>query len=129
MESAWTEERLSAYSTGYGRSDGAGAHPALLACHGASERSRGAPAPNPEEEVNRRGRLPSLPMTDSGDPGRAADEPPEVLTLEEAAAFMRLSVPTMRRLAEAGDVPSSKLGNQWRFSRRALLQRLGWEEP
>jgi excisionase family DNA binding protein len=49
----------------------------------------------------------------------------EVLTLEEAAALLRVDVEALRDWAEAGDVPGRRLGGQWRFSRGALLDWLG----
>jgi excisionase family DNA binding protein len=56
--------------------------------------------------------------------GRAAfgavDEP-EVLTLEQLAALLSLEVDATRELAEAGELPGRKLGEEWRFSRRAIL--------
>jgi excisionase family DNA binding protein len=45
----------------------------------------------------------------------------EVLTLEEAATLLRLEVEALRARAEAGDVPGRAFGDQWRFSRTALL--------
>lgn len=48
---------------------------------------------------------------------------PEVLTADEAALLLRLDAPTLVDLAQTGQVPGRKVGNQWRFSRAALL---GW---
>ncbi len=48
----------------------------------------------------------------------------EVLTIREAAAFLKLSDQHVRRLAEAGELPGRKLGDRWRFSRPALLRYL-----
>ena len=45
----------------------------------------------------------------------------DVLSLEEAAALLRVEPDDVRELAEAGDLPGRKLGRQWRFSRTALL--------
>lgn len=45
----------------------------------------------------------------------------EVLTLEEASELLRLGAGTVRRLAQRGELPGRKLGQQWRFSRQALL--------
>ena len=50
-------------------------------------------------------------------------EPPEVLTTDEAALLLRLDGPTLIDLAQTGQVPGRRVGNQWRFSRAALL---GW---
>lgn len=56
--------------------------------------------------------------------GRASFMPadaPEVLTLEELAALLSLDPDATRALAEAGELPGRKLGDDWRFSRRAIL--------
>jgi excisionase family DNA binding protein len=44
----------------------------------------------------------------------------DVLTLKEAAAFLRCSPDTVKRQARAGLLPASKIGRQWRFRRRDL---------
>ena len=38
-----------------------------------------------------------------------------LMTLEEVAAYLRLSKDTVYRLAHAAKIPASKVGNQWRF--------------
>lgn len=53
------------------------------------------------------------------------DELPEVLTVQEAAGLLRISVSTAKRLAAAGQLPgAAKFGNQWRVSKAALLEHL-----
>ena len=49
---------------------------------------------------------------------------PEVLTLEEAAAFLRLSESTLKQQAEAGVLPGKYLEDQWRFSKQGIVQWL-----
>jgi len=49
----------------------------------------------------------------------------EVLTLEEAAELLRVAPDALRGRVEAGDVPGRRLGDEWRFSREALLAWLG----
>jgi excisionase family DNA binding protein len=44
----------------------------------------------------------------------------EVLTLAEAAKFLRVSQAKLRRLAEQRQVPARKLGDDWRFLKPAL---------
>jgi len=44
----------------------------------------------------------------------------EVLTLQEAAGFLRCSPDTVRRKARAGELPASKIGRVWRFRRADL---------
>lgn len=45
----------------------------------------------------------------------------EVLTLEQLAELLSLDGDAVRGLAEAGELPGRKLGEQWRFSRAAIL--------
>lgn len=52
----------------------------------------------------------------------------EVLTLEEAAALLRLPVETLRASALAGELPGRAFGAEWRFSRTALLAWLAGDE-
>ena len=47
---------------------------------------------------------------------------PDVLTLREAAAFLRCSPDTVKRRVRAGKLPASKTGRRWHF-RRADLER------
>ena len=46
----------------------------------------------------------------------------EVLTLEEAAALLRLCSHTLAKRAKAGAVPGRKIGREWRFVRSELLR-------
>jgi excisionase family DNA binding protein len=48
-----------------------------------------------------------------------------VLTLEQLAEMLSLDADSARALAEAGELPGRKLGEEWRFSRRAILDWLG----
>ncbi|MBN3038789.1 MAG: helix-turn-helix domain-containing protein [Candidatus Omnitrophica bacterium] len=48
----------------------------------------------------------------------------EVLTLEEASAFLKLSKSTLYNLARKGEVPVRKIGRSWRFSKASLLKWL-----
>ena len=45
----------------------------------------------------------------------------EVLTLEEAAALLKLPADAVRSRAEKGDLPGRCVGNEWRFARIAIL--------
>jgi excisionase family DNA binding protein len=49
---------------------------------------------------------------------------PEVLTAEQLAQLLQLDVRTVRSLAARGEIPGRKLGREWRFSRRAVLDWL-----
>jgi excisionase family DNA binding protein len=55
-------------------------------------------------------------------------ETPEILTVPEAAAFLRVKEETLRELARQGKIPCGKVGGEWRFSRRALLRMLGEQD-
>ena len=55
-------------------------------------------------------------------------EEPEVLTLEQLAELLQVDEKTVRSLAANGDLPGRKLGSDWRFSRRAVLNWLGTPE-
>jgi excisionase family DNA binding protein len=45
----------------------------------------------------------------------------EVLTLQETAELLRLPVEAVRTSVTAGDLPGRAFGEEWRFSRAALL--------
>ena len=44
----------------------------------------------------------------------------EVLTIEEVAAYLKVSTKTVRRLVQRGELPGFQVGNQWRFKRQEL---------
>ncbi|MFH1746550.1 MAG: helix-turn-helix domain-containing protein [Planctomycetota bacterium] len=47
---------------------------------------------------------------------------PDVLTVGEVAAFMRVSRETVYRLAARGELPGRKIGRIWRFPKAAILK-------
>jgi excisionase family DNA binding protein len=49
----------------------------------------------------------------------------DVLTAEEAAAYLRIARATLYRLAAKGRIPAVKVGRVWRFSRSLLDEWLG----
>jgi excisionase family DNA binding protein len=53
----------------------------------------------------------------------------EVLTLEEAAALLKLPADTVRSRAEEGDLPGRRFGKEWRFARMAVLAWLADGDP
>jgi excisionase family DNA binding protein len=55
-------------------------------------------------------------------------EPMEVLTLPLAADLLHVEEDVVVEMAEAGDLPGRKLGDEWRFSRVALIDWLGRAE-
>ncbi len=44
----------------------------------------------------------------------------EVMTSQEAAAYLQMHVKTICRLAKEGKIPARKVGSEWRFLRRVL---------
>lgn len=50
---------------------------------------------------------------------------PDVLTLAEAAAFLRVPEADVVRSAEARDIPARRIGAEWRFSKSAIIEWLG----
>jgi len=55
----------------------------------------------------------------------------DVLTLEGAAALLKLPVDSVRTRAEDGELPGRRFGKEWRFARTAILEWLadGEREP
>jgi excisionase family DNA binding protein len=51
-------------------------------------------------------------------------ESKEVLSAQEAAVFLGFRVYTIREKAAKGEIPGRKVGKEWRFSRRRLLEWL-----
>jgi excisionase family DNA binding protein len=47
-------------------------------------------------------------------------QPDEVLTLAEAASYLRVPEEELLRLAEHRDIPAQRIGGEWRFLKRAL---------
>jgi excisionase family DNA binding protein len=45
---------------------------------------------------------------------------PDILTMAEAAAYLRVSPQTIRRSLHRSDIPYQRVGSMFRFSRRAL---------
>jgi excisionase family DNA binding protein len=55
-------------------------------------------------------------------------EPMEVLTAAEAAELLRTDEATVITMAEDSTIPGRKIGDNWRFTRAALLRWLGADE-
>jgi excisionase family DNA binding protein len=53
----------------------------------------------------------------------------EVLTPEQLAELLQVDVDTLIGLAEEGDLPGRRVGGEWRFARRAVLEWIGAGEP
>jgi excisionase family DNA binding protein len=52
----------------------------------------------------------------------------DVLTLEEAADYLRVSGEVIARLADGGVIPSRRVGSEWRFLKIALNEWLKGRE-
>ncbi|MFO0822478.1 MAG: helix-turn-helix domain-containing protein [Gemmataceae bacterium] len=52
--------------------------------------------------------------------GAVKETTPEVMTLAEAAEFLRFTVPVVQRLALSGRLPGRVAEGEWRFLRSAL---------
>jgi len=44
------------------------------------------------------------------------------LTIEELAAYLKLSKTKLYGMAQRSEIPASKIGNQWRFDREEIDQ-------
>jgi excisionase family DNA binding protein len=55
-------------------------------------------------------------------------EEPEVLTLSEVAELLKVDLKTVDELAERGELPGRRLGDEWRFARVAVLEWLAGRE-
>ena len=53
-----------------------------------------------------------------------ATQTEHVLTLTEAAAFLRVNEASLADKAAAGEVPAQQIGGEWRFLQRALVDWL-----
>ena len=49
----------------------------------------------------------------------------ELMTTEETAHYLRLSIETVKRKARAGGLPAAKVGRVWRFRKAELDAWLG----
>ena len=49
----------------------------------------------------------------------------EILTIEEAASFLGVSVKTFNKVLHTQSIPARKIGREWKFSRQALVDWIG----
>jgi len=52
----------------------------------------------------------------------------KVLTIEELAAYLKISKSTLYKLAQEGRLPGKKVGRHWRFNRETIDSWLGERE-
>jgi len=51
------------------------------------------------------------------------------LTIEELAEYLKMGRTKLYRMAQEGDIPASKVGNQWRFDREEIDQWMKSQRP
>lgn len=49
----------------------------------------------------------------------------EILNIDEAAELLGVSLKTFNKVLHAEEVPARKIGREWKFSRRALIEWVG----
>ncbi len=49
----------------------------------------------------------------------------EILDIGEAAALLGVSIKTFNKVLHTQDLPARKVGREWKFSRRALIEWVG----
>ena len=54
-----------------------------------------------------------------------SEERREVLTIEEAAELLGISVKTFNKVLHSENIPGRKIGREWKFSRQALIEWVG----
>ena len=48
------------------------------------------------------------------------EKPSNVLTIDELAAYLKISKSTLYKLVREGKIPSQKIGKHWRFRKGAI---------
>ena len=62
----------------------------------------------------------------SGDPRIRPDVlQRDVLNIEEAAELLGVSIKTFNKVLHSEEMPARKIGREWKFSRRALIEWVG----
>jgi excisionase family DNA binding protein len=54
---------------------------------------------------------------------------PDVLTLEEAAEYLRISADSMKHLLTSGSIPARQINGDWRILKSAMAAWLGEPTP
>ena len=49
----------------------------------------------------------------------------EIMTIEEAAQLLGVSVKTFNKVLHTESIPARKIGREWKFSRQALIDWIG----
>lgn len=45
---------------------------------------------------------------------------PQLMNVEEVAAYLRVATATVYRLAQRGEIPAAKVGRVWRFQKEVI---------
>lgn len=53
------------------------------------------------------------------------DQTKSILTIEEAAELLGISVKTFNKVLHTENLPARKIGREWKFSRQALIEWVG----
>jgi len=48
------------------------------------------------------------------------DNPPLVMTIEEASKYLRIPLSSLYKLSQEGKIPCQKVGRHWRFRKEAI---------
>src|SRR5260370_17588236 len=70
--------------------------------------------------------LPKRPRSPNGVGSRTPAEFGEVMTLTDAAAYLRITEPDVLRIVREQGLPGRNIGSQWRFLKAALTH---WLRP
>ncbi|NLY02308.1 MAG: helix-turn-helix domain-containing protein [Rhodopirellula sp.] len=54
-----------------------------------------------------------------------SDQSEDVFTIDERAAYLKLSKSTLDKLAQDGKIPGQKVGRHWRFPKAVIDRWLG----
>ena len=52
-------------------------------------------------------------------------QPRDILNIDEAAELLGVSIKTFNKVLHSQDLPARKIGREWKFSRRALIEWVG----
>ena len=53
-----------------------------------------------------------------------AKDSSQIMTVEEVAAFLKLSKITVYKLVKKGQIPGFRVGNSWRFRKDKILEKM-----
>jgi len=53
----------------------------------------------------------------------------KLLTIDELAEYLKMGRTKLYRMAQEGNIPASKVGNQWRFDREEIDQWMKRQGP